>query len=90
MHFIAMLGFAIPGQTIRYNVVLTIVSMLIAVLVVGIGTFLVGFSQGGTWPLLVGGLVLGIGVALSQTAQVQPGRDEPGSLFRPHRPKIQP
>ena len=90
MHFIAMLGFAIPGQTIRYNVVLTIVSMLIAVLVVGIGTFLVGFSQGGTWPLLVGGLVLGIGVALSQTAQVQPGRGEPGSLFRPHRPKIQP
>ena len=63
MHFIAMLGFAIPGQTIRYNVVLTIVSMLIAVLVVGIGTFIVGFSQGGTWPLLVGGLVLGIGVA---------------------------
>ena len=63
MHFIAMLGFAIPGQTIRYNVVLTIVSMLIAVLVVGIGTFIVGFSQGGTWPLLAGGLVLGIGVA---------------------------
>ena len=44
-HFIAMMGFAIPGQTSRYNVVLTIVSMLIAVLVVGIGTFIVGFSQ---------------------------------------------
>jgi NO-binding membrane sensor protein with MHYT domain len=63
MHFVAMLGFAIPGQVIRYNVVLTIVSMLLAVLVVGVGMFIVGFSRDGTWPLLVGGLILGIGVA---------------------------
>ncbi len=63
MHFIAMLGFTIAGQTIRYNVVITIASMLIAVVVVGIGTFIVGFSRGGTWPLLVGGLIIGIGVA---------------------------
>jgi len=63
MHFIAMLGFTIPGQTIRYNVVITIVSMLIAVIVVGIGTFIVGFSRGGTWPLLAGGTIIGIGVA---------------------------
>ena len=34
MHFIAMLGFAIPGETIRYNVPFTILSMLIAVVVV--------------------------------------------------------
>ena len=63
MHFIAMLGFTIPGQTIRYNVVITIVSMLIAVVVVGIGMFIVGFSRGGTWPLLAGGTIIGIGVA---------------------------
>ena len=63
MHFIAMLGFSIPGQTIRYNVVITIVSMLIAVIVVGIGTFIVGFSRGGTRPLLAGGTIIGIGVA---------------------------
>jgi NO-binding membrane sensor protein with MHYT domain len=63
MHFIGMLGFAIPGQTIRYNVLITIVSMVIAVLVVGIGLFIVGFSRTGNWPLLTGGLILGIGVA---------------------------
>ena len=64
MHFIAMLGFSIPGQTIRYNVLITIGSMLIAVLVVGIGVFIVGFSKSGTtWPLLTGGLILGLGVA---------------------------
>src|ERR1019366_2098416 len=30
MHFVAMLGFTIPGQTIRYSVPVTIFSMLIA------------------------------------------------------------
>jgi NO-binding membrane sensor protein with MHYT domain len=63
MHFIAMLGFTIPGQSIRYNVPITILSMVIAVVVVGIGTFIVGFSQAGTRPLLLGGLIIGLGVA---------------------------
>ena len=63
MHFIAMLGFTIPGQPIRYNVPFTILSMVIAVLVVGIGTFIVGFSRAGTGPLLLGGTIIGLGVA---------------------------
>ena len=64
MHFIAMLGFAIPGDTIRYNVPMTILSMLIAVIVVGIGVFIVGFSRGtGNGPLLLGGTIVGLGVA---------------------------
>jgi NO-binding membrane sensor protein with MHYT domain len=64
MHFIAMLGFTIPGQQIRYNVPITILSMLIAVLVVGIGIFIVGFSRPGAWPpLLAGGAIIGVGVA---------------------------
>jgi len=63
MHFIAMLGFTIPGEPIRYNVPVTIGSMVIAVVVVGIGTFIVGFSRTGTWPLLLGGTIIGLGVA---------------------------
>jgi NO-binding membrane sensor protein with MHYT domain len=63
MHFIAMLGFTISGESIRYNVPVTIASMVIAVLVVGIGTFIVGFSRQGTWPLLLGGTIIGLGVA---------------------------
>ena len=63
MHFVAMLGFTIPGQPIRYNVPITILSMVIAVVVVGIGTFIVGFSREGTRPLLLGGLIIGLGVA---------------------------
>jgi NO-binding membrane sensor protein with MHYT domain len=63
MHFIAMLGFSIPGQPILYNVPMTIASMLVAVAVVGVGLFIVGFGDGG-WPrLLAGGVIIGVGVA---------------------------
>jgi len=63
MHFIAMLGFTIPDQSIRYNVPVTILSMVLAVVVVGIGTFIVGFSKQGMRPLLLGGVIIGCGVA---------------------------
>jgi NO-binding membrane sensor protein with MHYT domain len=76
MHFIAMLGYAIPGQTILYNVPLTIASMLIAIVVVGIGLFIVGFSSGGWRPLLIGGAIVGVGVAtmhyLGMAAMIMP------------------
>ena len=63
MHFIAMLGFTIPGQTIRYNVPVTILSMVIAVAVVSIGLLIVGFGGDRLRPLLTGGLIVGFGVA---------------------------
>ena len=63
MHFIAMLGFTIPGESIRYNVPVTILSMVIAVIAVGIGMFIVGFSREGITPLVLGGVFLGLGVA---------------------------
>src|SRR5580698_1866747 len=63
MHFIAMLGYTIPGMTIRYNVPITIASMLIAVVVVFIGLLIVGFGRP-TWRnLVLAGLITGIGVA---------------------------
>jgi len=63
MHFVAMLGFTIPGQTITYSVPVTIASMLIAVVVVGIGLLIVGFGSAGWRNLLLGGVIIGIGVA---------------------------
>ncbi len=63
MHFIAMLGYTVPGQVIHYNVLLTIASMLIAVVVVGIGLLIVGFAPQ-TWRnLVLAGTFTGIGVA---------------------------
>jgi NO-binding membrane sensor protein with MHYT domain len=64
MHFVAMLGFTVPGQTIMYNAPVTLISMALAVVVVGVGLFIVGFSNaGGMLPILTGGLIIGIGVA---------------------------
>ena len=63
MHFIAMLGFSVPGEPILYNVPLTIASMILAIVVVGAGLFIVGYGNG-TWPrLFAGGAVVGLGVA---------------------------
>jgi NO-binding membrane sensor protein with MHYT domain len=63
MHFIAMLGFTIDGQVIQYNVPITILSMLIAVAVVAVGLLIAGFGGEGLRPLLLGGTIIGIGVA---------------------------
>jgi NO-binding membrane sensor protein with MHYT domain len=63
MHFIAMLGFTIPGQTITYNVPVTILSMVIAVVVVSVGLIIVGFGGNSLRPLLAGGVIVGLGVA---------------------------
>jgi NO-binding membrane sensor protein with MHYT domain len=63
MHFIAMLGYTIPGAVIHYNVLPTIASMLIAVVVVGIGLLIVGFARQ-TWRnLILAGAFTGVGVA---------------------------
>jgi NO-binding membrane sensor protein with MHYT domain len=76
MHFIAMLGYTIPGQQISYNVPLTIVSMLIAIAVVGVGLFIVGYGDGSLRRLLTGGGIVGIGVAtmhyLGMAAMIMP------------------
>jgi len=63
MHFIAMLGYTIPGEVIYYNVLITIGSMLIAVVVVGIGLLIVGFAKPSWRNLLLAGTFTGLGVA---------------------------
>jgi diguanylate cyclase (GGDEF)-like protein/PAS domain S-box-containing protein len=60
-HFIAMLAYD-PGIGAGYNLGLTILSLLIASLITGVGSgmALAGFSR---WPAIVGGAVVGAGVA---------------------------
>ena len=76
MHFIAMLGFTIPGQSITYNVPVTIASMLIAIAVVGVGLFIVGYGDGSLTRLAAAGVIVGIGVAsmhyLGMAAMIMP------------------
>ncbi|MGN9839548.1 MHYT domain-containing protein [Nonomuraea sp. H19] len=63
MHFIAMLGFSVSGTIIRYDVPLTAVSALIAVVVVGMGLFLASYGGERLAFLLGGGVLTGCGVA---------------------------
>ncbi|MBT2395005.1 MHYT domain-containing protein [Streptomyces sp. ISL-100] len=63
MHFVAMLGFGVTGTEIHYNVPLTILSLIVAMLVVGAGVFAVGYGRDRGRALLLGGLTTGLGVA---------------------------
>ncbi|MFJ4788489.1 MHYT domain-containing protein [Streptomyces sp. NPDC088794] len=63
MHFVAMLGFGVSGTDIRYDVPLTIASLLVAMIVVCAGVFAVGYGKDRTRSLLLGGLTTGLGVA---------------------------
>ncbi|MFG1695799.1 MHYT domain-containing protein [Nonomuraea sp. NPDC049309] len=63
MHFIAMLGFSVPGSVIRYDVPLTAASALLAIAVVGAGLFLAAYGGERIWRLLAGGVLTGAGVA---------------------------
>ena len=78
MHFIAMLGFTIPGMTIHYNVLVTIVSLLVAVVIVCAGLLIAEFGRSPHRSLLLGGLITGLGVAcmhyLGMAAMRMPGR----------------
>ncbi|MEF9907551.1 MHYT domain-containing protein [Streptomyces sp. P9-A2] len=63
MHFIAMIGFSVNGAVVQYDTRLTLLSLAVAIVVVAIGVFLVGYR--GAHPAVLGtaGLITGLGVA---------------------------
>ncbi|MFI9326906.1 MHYT domain-containing protein [Kitasatospora sp. NPDC052868] len=63
MHFVAMFGFTVDGTELRYDVPLTVLSLVVAVLVTGLGVFAVGYGRHRGPALLAGGLTTGLGVA---------------------------
>ena len=62
MHFTAMLGFDVPASPVRYNMVLTMVSLGLAVVTVGVGLMVVGNGPRRADRIVVSGLVTGLGV----------------------------
>jgi NO-binding membrane sensor protein with MHYT domain len=63
MHFMAMLGFTVTNQLIRYDVLATLASAVIAVVVVFIGLLIAGTGGRGPVRVVFGGLFTGLGVA---------------------------
>ncbi|WP_327699715.1 MHYT domain-containing protein [Streptomyces sp. NBC_00459] len=63
MHFIAMIGFSVQGALVSYDPTKTLLSLGVAIAVVAVGVFLVGYRGGSAVNLGVAGTVTGIGVA---------------------------
>jgi NO-binding membrane sensor protein with MHYT domain len=63
MHFIGMLGFSVSSTSIRYDVPLTLLSAVIAIVAAGIGLYIAGARGVSAGRLLLGGLLTGLGVA---------------------------
>jgi NO-binding membrane sensor protein with MHYT domain len=70
MHFVAMIGFTVDGTDVNYDVGITVASWLIAVLVVGAGLFIVGYSRPSAPRVVAAGLFTGVGVAAMHYAGV--------------------
>ncbi|WP_245670486.1 MHYT domain-containing protein [Nocardia flavorosea] len=62
MHFTAMLGFTIDGTSIRYNMPMTLLSAVIAIVVVLIGLVIVVRGHREAVALPLGGAITGLGV----------------------------
>lgn len=63
MHFVAMMGFTIEGAPIHYDRPMTYGSLAIAIVMVGIGIFIVGYKGATGSALFTGGTITGLGVA---------------------------
>ncbi|ARX82714.1 MULTISPECIES: MHYT domain-containing protein [Streptomyces] len=63
MHFIAMMGFSVEGTPIHYDRVTTFASLAVAIVMVGVGIFIVGYRGASGAALFTGGTITGLGIA---------------------------
>ncbi|KUN87342.1 hypothetical protein AQJ66_10350 [Streptomyces bungoensis] len=63
MHFVAMMGFTIEGTPIHYDKAITFASLGLAIVMVGVGIFIVGYRGATGTALFTGGTITGLGVA---------------------------
>ncbi|MER8045066.1 MHYT domain-containing protein [Streptomyces sp. NPDC094032] len=63
MHFIAMMGFSVQQAPISYDRPITFASLGVAIVMVGIGIFIVGYRGATALTLVTGGTITGLGVA---------------------------
>ena len=84
MHFIAMMGFSVQQAPIDYDRPITFASLAVAVVMVGIGIFIVGYRGATALTLVTGGTITGLGVAtmhyLGMAGMRLPGRIEYDTL----------
>ena len=63
MHFVAMMGFTVTQTPIHYDKAITFASLGVAIVMVGIGVFIVGYRGATGVALFTGGTITGLGIA---------------------------
>ncbi|MFI9649742.1 MHYT domain-containing protein [Streptomyces sp. NPDC052040] len=63
MHFIAMMGFTVHETPIHYDRAITFASLAVAIVMVGVGVFIVGYRGATGVALFTGGTLTGLGIA---------------------------
>ncbi|MFJ8001103.1 MHYT domain-containing protein [Streptomyces sp. NPDC096310] len=63
MHFIAMIGFQVKEAPVSYDVPTTVLSLVVAIVMVGVGIFIVGYRGATRATLTTAGTITGLGVA---------------------------
>ncbi|POX53311.1 hypothetical protein C3489_15895 [Streptomyces sp. Ru71] len=63
MHFVAMMGFTIDQAPIHYDKPTTYASLGVAIVMVGVGIFMVGYRGATGTALFTGGTITGLGIA---------------------------
>jgi NO-binding membrane sensor protein with MHYT domain len=63
MHFVAMMGFTVEEAPIHYDKPTTYASLGVAIVMVGIGIFIVGYRGATGTALFTGGTITGLGIA---------------------------
>ncbi|GHA82226.1 MHYT domain-containing protein [Streptomyces termitum] len=80
MHFIAMMGFSVRQAPVDYDRPITFASLAVAIVMVGIGIFIVGYRGATALTLVTGGTITGLGIAtmhyLGMAGMRLPGRIE--------------
>jgi NO-binding membrane sensor protein with MHYT domain len=62
MHFAAMLGFDVPASPVRYDPTLTMISLVVSIVTVGIGLMVVGHGRRSMRKTMIAGVTTGLGV----------------------------
>ncbi|MEU6815037.1 MHYT domain-containing protein [Streptomyces sp. NPDC046860] len=63
MHFIAMMGFSIDETPIHFDKPTTFASLGLAIVMVGVGIFIIGYQGATGTSLVTGGTITGLGIA---------------------------
>ncbi|WP_086766315.1 MHYT domain-containing protein [Streptomyces bobili] len=63
MHFVGMIGFSVQGALVSYDPARTLLSLAVAIVVVAVGVFLVGYRGAAPLNLGMAGTITGLGVA---------------------------